>query len=259
MSKQLQLNFSHAFDADIWEILSFGDRLLITIRDSEALKVHFSLFDLATNEFIWKDISFDESWWISVYHFEGDFILFQTYDDTQNIEARSAFGFDPVTMEANWAVEDVKLFNVQSGLLLLSAISDPAYQFTIDLRTGAETEESTSASKTFTAAPTSYPTHYEPDNPYFDTVSQFLKQKMNVDLVGSCDYLEWGQYFAVAVNTQNAAGYSLDLFVFTLSGELLIHQLLEQNLKGLSTGTFFIVNQELIFVEGKRNLVVYGF
>lgn len=259
MSKQLRLDFSHGFDADIWEVLSFGNRLLITTRDSEALAVRFSLLDLDRGEFVWKDISFDESWWISVYHFAGDFIVFQTYDDTQNIEARSVFGFDTTSMEATWAVENVKLFNVQSGLLQLAAISDPAYQFKIDIRTGAETNEPSNSSEVMVSTVTSYPTHYEPESPHFATVTKFLKEKQSVELIGSCDYLEWDEYFAVAANTKEDTGYTLDLFVFTLSGELLMHQLLEKGLKGLATGTFFIVNQGLIFVEGKRNLNVYGF
>lgn len=259
MSKQLQHHFSHGFDADIWEVLSFGNQLLITIRDSESLAVRFSLFDLNAGDFLWKDISFEESWWISVYHFAGDVIVFQTYDDTQNIEARSVFGFDTTTLEATWSVDDVKLFNVQSGVLQLAAISDPIYQFKIDLRTGAEVNEPTISSEPSESTETFYPTHYEPENPHFLTVSKFLKEKLSVELVGSCDYLEWDQYFSVAVNTKEGAGYKLDLFVFNLNGDLLLQQVLERELNGLATGTFFIVNQALIFVEGKRNLIVYGF
>ncbi|MFT7151040.1 MAG: hypothetical protein ACI82Q_002915 [Nonlabens sp.] len=259
MSKQLQHHFSHGFDADIWEVFSFGNQLLITIRDSEALAVRFSLFDLNAGDFLWKDISFEESWWISVYHFAGDVIVFQTYDDTQNIEARSVFGFDTTTLEATWSVDDVKLFNIQSGVLQLAAISDPIYQFKIDLRTGAEVNEPTISLEPVALSETFYPTHYEPESPHFVTVAKFLKDKLSLELVGSCDYLEWDQYFAVAINTKDAAGYKLDLFVFNLNGDLLLHQLLESELKGLATGTFFIVNQALIFVEGKRNLIVYGF
>lgn len=252
-------DFSHDFDADIWEVLSFGNQLLITIRDSEKLSVNFSLFDVSKGEFIWKEISFEASWWISVYHFAGDVIIFQTYDDTQNIEARSVFGFDTKTLEATWSVDEVKLFNVASGMLKLASINDPEAQFSIDIRTGEEQQEPTMASGTSDDIKTLHPFHYEPDGDHFITVAKFLKEKQSFELVGSCDYLEWDEYFAVSANTKDEAGYTLDLFVFNLTGELLLHESLEEGMKGLATGTFFIVNQALIFVKGKRNLTIYSF
>lgn len=259
MSKQLQHDFSQDFNADIWEVLSYGNQLLITTRDSEALTVSFSLFDLGTKSFLWKDISFDESWWISVYHFTEGVIIFQTYDDTQNIEARSIFGFDTIHLEAIWSVDEVKLFNVSSGLLTLASINDPEAQFRIDIRTGMEFDQEEEISVEDKGLYTTYPLHYEPESPHFETVSRYLKERLDVVLEGSCDYLEWEGHFAVSVNTRENTGYNLDLFVFSLEGELLLHQSLEKGLKGLATGTFFIVNQALIFVEGKRNLVFYGF
>ncbi len=251
-------DFSYDFDADIWEVLSFGNQLLITIRDSEKLSVNFSLFDVLKGEFIWKDISFEASWWISVYHFAGDVIIFQTYDDTQNIEARSVFGFDTKTLEATWSVDDVKLFNVASGMLKLASINDPEAQFSINIRTGEEQAPSvvpTIPDNTRTL----HPFHYEPDGDHFVTVAKFLKEKQSFELVGSCDYLEWEDYFAISANTKDEAGYTLDLFVFNLKGELLLHEPLGERMNGLATGTFFIVNQALIFVKGKRNLTIYSF
>ncbi|OEK03644.1 hypothetical protein BFP97_19915 [Roseivirga sp. 4D4] len=259
MSKQLQHDFSQDFTADIWEVLSHGNQLLITTRDSEKLTVSFSLFNLSTKSFLWKEISFEESWWISVYHFTEGVIIFQTYDDTQNIEARSVFGFDTVSLEAIWSVDQVKLFNVTSGLLTMASMDDPEAQFRIDIRSGLEADESEVSLPEPNTSQATYPLHYEPESPHFETVSRFLKDRQDIVLEGSCDYLEWEGHFAVAANSKEDTGYNLDLFVFSLSGDLLLHEPLEKGLKGLATGTFFIVNQALIFVKGKRNLVVYGF
>lgn len=255
----MRLDFSHSFDADIWEVLFHNNRLLITTRDSEKLAVSFSLFDLAEQKFLWKNISFEESWWVSVYHFADNVIVFQTYDDTQNIEARSIFGFNSSSLEADWAVDNVKLFNVQSNVLSLASMDSPETTFGINIQTGQEVSEEVVFSDEDQDSSALYPTHYETDNPHFETISKFLKEKVQVHLEGSCDYLEWGDYFAVSANTKVEAGYNLDLFVFNLEGELVLQQSLESGLKGLATGTFFIVNQALIFVEGKRNLIVYGF
>ncbi|WP_208505826.1 DUF4905 domain-containing protein [Roseivirga sp. E12] len=255
----MQHDFSHGFDADIWEVLSHGDQLLITTRDSEKLTVSFSLFNLVTKKFLWKEISFEESWWISVYHFTNGIVVFQTYDDTQNIEARSVFGFDTESLEAIWSVDGVKLFNVRSDVLTLASMEAPESQLSIDIRTGQETNESNKVSESPTLSEASYPIQYDSESPHFATISRFLKERQNLTLEGSCDYLEWKDHFAVTVNSKEDGGYNLDLFVFSLEGDLLLNQSLDRGLKGLATGTFFIVKQDLIFVGGKRNLMIYGF
>jgi len=248
------------FKNDIWEVLPSGNKLLITTRDSEGLQVSFSLFDLKEYQFVWENISFEESWWISVYDFQGDVIVFQTYNDTQDIEARSVFGFDIHTSEALWSIADVKLNKAVDGQLTVTPLSGEDDSFTIDVTTGEEVvrvqgvDSNVSAEKDY-----KFPIHYESDNPHFETLSSFVLSKLNLELVGSCDYLEIPAFFAIAVNSKKNTGYNLDLFVFNHDGSLLLAKTLDQELKGLASGTFFIVGQALIFVEGKRNLVFYSF
>lgn len=259
MSKQLEHVFSHQFKTDIWEVLPSNDRLLITTRDSEALQVSFSLFDLKKNEFLWEGIGFEESWWISVYDFSGDVIVFQTYNDTQDIEARSAFGFDVHTTEALWSIDDIKLNKALNGQLTVTPLSGEHDSFIINTKTGEEIASNDSVDSMISIAENRFPIHYESDNPHFKTLSSFVSTKLDLELVGSCDYLEVNDFFAIAVNSKTEKGYNLDLFVFSHEGVLLLQKSLDRELKGLASGTFFIVSQALIFVEGKRNLVFYRY
>lgn len=259
MSKQLEHVFSHQFKTDIWEVLPSGHRLLITTRDSEALQVSFSLFDLERNQFLWENISFEESWWISVYDFSGNVIVFQTYNDTQDIEARSAFGFDIQTTEALWSIEDIKLNKASDGQLTVTPLSGEHDSFIINTKTGEELDSAEHSEPTSVGDKDRFPLHYESDNPHFETLASFVSSKLDLALVGSCDYLEIDDFFAIAVNSKTETGYNLDLFVFSHEGDLLLQKPLDRDLKGLASGTFFIAGQALIFVEGKRNLVFYSY
>lgn len=259
MSKQLELVFSHHFKTDIWEVLPSGDRLLITTRDSESLQVSFSLFDIEKNEFLWENISFEESWWISVYDFSGDVIVFQTYNDTQDIEARSAFGFDIHSTEALWSINDIKLNKASNGRLSVMPLSGEHESFLINTRTGEELDSTEHFDSDSTEIDKRFPIHYEPDNPHFETLASFISTKLDLKLLGSCDYLEVEEFFAMAINSKAEVGYNLDLFVFSHEGDLLLQKPLDRELKGLASGTFFIASQALIFVEGKRNLVFYRY
>ncbi len=258
MSKQLEPIFSHSFKADIWEVLPSGNRLLITVRDHENLSVSFSLFSLDTNSFLWEDISFEENWWISVYHFVDDVIVFQTYNDTQDIESRSVFGFDINDMEALWSVEDVKLHRQNSFTLKLTSLEDVNEVTLIDIRSGSEVSERKLPPSLPEVRNELFPVHYEEGNPHFETLSKFLRLKEYALLNGSCDYLETEKVFAIAGNSKEETGYNLDLFVFSQEGDLLLQERLDKEMKGLATGTFFIVNQALIFVKGKQSLVLYS-
>lgn len=258
MSKQLELVFSHSFKSDVWEVLSSGSRLLITTRDSEALEVSFSLFDFDKQDFLWKNISFEENWWISAYYFSDNTIVFQTYNDTQNIEARSAFGFDVISMEALWSIEDVKLSRESDSLLKVASLKSPEESFLMNINTGEEVTSVEGSLPQVESDRAIFPIHYEQENSHFETISRFLMSKGISKPDESCDYLEMEGFFAIASNFKNDTGYNLDLFVFSQEGDLLLNESLDKEMKGLATGTFFIVNQALIFVKEKRDLVFYS-
>lgn len=260
MPLQLAHKFSLLFKHNIWEVRASGSYVLITTRDTEQLQVAFSLFDIDKNNFIWQDISFEESWWISVYHFSGEMIVFQTYTDTQDIEARSIFGFDLKTMEANWSINDVSVrLRGKSWLEVCPIRDETAGSFVINIKTGETTEHFPKAPHSPGEPGQIAPNHYEADSPHFKTLADFLQSKWDMITDGSCDYLETNDFFIISANSKSEKYYDLNLFVFDHSGNLLLREKLDSDMKGLATGTFFILNQTLIFVREKRNLVFYSF
>lgn len=252
LSIQLEPDFSLPFLTDIWEIRQAGDRLLITTRDSQALEVSFALFEISKQEFLWQNLAFEESWWISAYQFTGDFVVFQTYNDTQDIEARTAFAFDVEQEEALWSIEQVKLQMVNDKVLRYT--SEEGDAALIEIATGQLVEELIPSEQDEAAA---FPLTYEAESKHATTLNKFLQKKCEVELVGGIDYLEHNELILISGNFKEEDTYSLHLFVFDVEGNLLLHEIMENDLNGLASGTFFIVNQALIFVKEKREIIFY--
>jgi hypothetical protein len=256
--KKLQLHFSKAFDADIWEQSLSGNKLLLTTRDSASMQVTFSLLDLADGSFVFEDMAFEESWWLSVYHFYGNVAVFQVYEDTQNIEARSYFALNLTSQEALWSMEDVAAIGRQDDFVQMKQDAAESNPFWLDIRSGEVFDEVPQEyMPSLICDPAMSPLHYTETGPYFETVQRFFKEQLSIAMVSACDYLEYGDHAFVAYHSQVAGELEHFMLVLNKTGEVVFHQKRDWGLKGLVSEAFFIVGERLIFVEGKRTLNSY--
>lgn len=258
MSKKLHLHFSKSFSANIWEQSLSEDRILFTLRDQEKMQVSFSLMDLSDGSLIFEDISFEENWWVSAYHFFGNVIVFQFFEDTQNIESKSYFALDINSHEAIWSLEEVMAVGRSGDFIQLRTTGADEGVFWIDIRSG-ETHESKPDDyiPNGTSYEQQFPLHYTEESPHFGTLRAFLKQKISVEAKGAFDYLERDGLIMMAWHEAGAEGLEHGLLVLTEEGELLLRQPLDTKLKGLVSGAFFIAGEQLIFVEGRNTLKSY--
>lgn len=252
MPSVLNLKFSYRFSSPIWESKASENYLLINNRNSDSFESSFSLIDLNETQLMWEGLRFEEEWWVSVYHMTDQVIVFQQFEDTQDIDNRSVFGFDPLTQESIWSMENVHLTGASGDQLFLNWGEEQPLIFNIlskdwdAKRKQSETENGME-----------YPVHYEKDNEHFDTVARFLKAKQQIELVGSCDYLESHGLIFIAANHVIDGKKSLSLYVFDESGRLQLEESVESGAKGLVSGAFFIAKEALIFVTGKNELKIY--
>ncbi|MGW8123745.1 DUF4905 domain-containing protein [Roseivirga echinicomitans] len=258
MPKQLHIQFSEVFLTDIWETALSNDQLLISCRNGDEMEATFSLFDLNSHKFGWKALGFDENWWVTVYAFVDNIIVFQIFNDTQNIDERSVFGFDIHTQEALWSVDNINVRGIRGYLLSLKPSAEEGELFSIDIRDGSEvlgTEQDFSTKNM--SGKLILPFHYTGDSPYFSTVVNFMKQFANVDLVGACDYLEYEGLIFISAHEKVEQNLTNTLYAFNEAGELMLTEVLAQQSKGLASDTFYIVNEQLIFVQEKREIKCY--
>lgn len=258
MEKKLKLHFSKPFDADIWEQSIYNNQLLVTTRDAQQMGVTFSLVNLTDGVFVFEELAFEENWWVSVYHFFNEVAVFQVFEDTQDIEAKSYFALDLNSQEAIWSLDEVAAMSRQGYFIQMRAINDESEPFWVDTRDG-ETMDSPSeeimAERISYAA--RYPLHYTEEGEHFQTVKLFLSDKYGVEALKACDYLEYENLAFIAYHSQSARGLEHFLLVLTKEGEVLLHEKLDGGLKGLISGAFFIAEEQLIFVQGRKTLKSY--
>ena len=258
MPKQLNPQFSETLPSDIWETALSGNHLLIGSREGDRMEATFSLYDLQQHNFLWKSISFDESWWVSIYTFVDSIIVFQIFNDSQNIEARSLFGFEITKMEAVWSVDNVNVLGLSGQMLKLKSQEAENEFFNINITTGEEIElDSEKIDKENVSNGIILPFHYTEENPYFQTVKQFLAEFADLKLVGACDYLEYNGLILISAHEKLEQNLSNTLYVFDETGNLVLKETLAEQSKGLASDTFYIVNEQLIFVKEKREIKGY--
>ncbi len=256
--KKLTPHFSKPFKADIWEQSICDNKLLLTTRDAQTMEVSFSQLDLTDGSLLFEDLAFEENWWVSVYHFFKDVAVFQVYEDTQDIEAKSYFALDLMSQEAIWSLDAVMAMGRQGHFVQMQARDQETEPFWMDIRSGelldSRPEEIVANDIPY---PVRFPLHYTEDGPHFKTVQQFLNQRHGINMVKACDYLEYKDYAIVAYH--RLAGESLEHFLLVMSagGELILHKKRDSELKGLISGAFFIAEEQLIFVEGRKTLKSY--
>ena len=253
LPKQLTPFFSIEFGSPIWDIRSNGKHILISERNDDAQQVLFSLFDMATQTFMWDQITFEEEWWVRLVFLGKEVAVFQTFNDTQDIEVQSIFAIDLETTEGLWQKEECRFVQATNDNVKLLAADEK--ELILNLKTGKVDDrfiniEAASASQ--------YPSHYEDSSSHFKTLKKFLSKHISMECSGAFEYYQSSEVFIISANFGGETGYSNHLFVFNTGGELLLHEILDEELKGLASGTFFIVNRELIFVKGKKELLAYS-
>ena len=204
---------------------------------------------------IFEGIGFEEEWWLSVFLFNGKQIVFQVYNDTQDIEDRSVFCFDIQAEEVLWSIDGVKLQQVNPTTIRCTGVHGEEQEpFLIDVATGNTLDELTEDG----LAPSSplFPLMYDTDNSYHTMLVEFLGQRGVSGVVGGIEYLEYNDLVIFGINVEEENTYSLKLFVYDAAGTLLLDLDLEKGLSGRASGAFFILDQALIFVMEKRRLKI---
>lgn len=255
VSKKLQNHFSQVFQGDIWQQSLSGNHLLLTIRDQEQLKVSFSLVELSTGDLLFEGLSFEEDWWISTYHFFENTIVFQVYEDSQDMDRKHYFALDIETKEIIWELDKVQATGRHGYFLQLKSMEAGEVLFYLDIRSGETFSNQPEIYSTETISdPGRHPLHYVEEGDYFDTMSAFGTRKLGKTLVGACDYLEYQGLIFLAFHYQDGKGLTNELVVLDPEKGILLQQTLCEGLAGLTSGAFFIVHEQLIFVEGKNTL-----
>lgn len=252
-----------SFDGQIFNLLfdEKNDVLAFEIRNNAKYNASYAAFDLKKNKFINKKIQPLESWWTSMLALKnGQLILYQ-YHDQQNPDLKDIFALDIKKGKQQWIHSQLQLQKVgDDSLFVIKTEGEQVISLQIDLQSGKISQADNFASiEGKDKNQIQSPFHYHENTEYFATVREFLKGNYNIEPVQAIDYLEIDQYIIISYYEINADNNGLEnsLLVLDDEGNLLMHEKISANLKGIGMDTFVIINRLLIMIKDKSTLKGY--
>ena len=245
------------FEGVIWNILQVpGSTLLILeIRDEERREARFSALDFEQNTFVFKNILFEEPWWIGMTAATREVLLLHVFQHTENPDRKDLMAWDIYKQERRWKLDDFS-FDFLSGNKVHGRLLGKDDAMTIDLSTGRNSENNSIEIHPEENIHSLKPFQYVAGTDYFDMVNSFLTQKLNVASLAGVEYLEYDSLIFISYHAHQESLVN-QLVVLTPDGTIILHEKLGGELKGIGLETFFILSGCLFFVRNKVELVSY--
>ena len=233
MAKKLTPAFSFSFDMPIWKTLvdASGYRLFLELRDATTRKASFAALDLRQHQLIWQQ-SFDEPWWIGLTAANDRVVILHTYTNRQNPEQKEFWAVDSTTHKL------LKKTRTLADLAEAGFLTQP---------------DELSKNKVCTM-----PFFYQATHAYFATVKRFIELHANVTPVKGCEYVEYQDVVGMAYYIEERKALANYLLVIDRKGREMLHKKIDEQLSDVGIGTFFIVRNQLIFIQQKRQLLCYA-
>ena len=257
MTGRPRFNFSHRFTGVVWNTVAMPESsiLLLEIRDHQQKSVSFSALHYQENKFLWRDFRLEESWWVNLAAASGDVVLFTIYLETQNPDKKGILAYGLSDQKLRWWNNDFSLTSVERDRVTGFSSRFGAKKIALDLHSGQEVPVTPDASEPGVHA-LIRPVQYAEGTPHYETVKTFLSQKLTLLPVRALEYLEYESLIMISyyISHEGLANY---LLVMDKNGNVLLHEKLGEQLKGIGLDTFFMLSGCLFFVKNSEELVSY--
>ena len=168
---------------------------------------------------------------------------------------RSAF--DIFKGKLLWEVKDFSFCDWNEFEIWGYGTRDELVQSSINIETGVVTEGIWGVQTKINQIDSIRPALYLEGAPDFETVRQFLDKSTEYVISRGVEYLEWKKWIVISVYVENKNVLANHLIVLNDEGKILLEEKLGENLGGIGTDTFFILEGCLFLVKNKSELVVY--
>jgi hypothetical protein len=252
-----RFHFSHRFNGTIWNTVAMpeNDVLLLEIRDHQQKAVSFSALHYRENKFLWQDFRLEESWWVNLAAASGDVVLFTIYLETQNPDKKGLLAYGLSDQKLRWWNNDFSLTSVERDRVTGFSSRFGAKKIALDLHSGQEVPVMPDAPVAGVQSLVR-PVQYAEGTPHYETVKTFLSQKLTLVPVAALEYLEHDSRIMISyyISKEGLANY---LLVMRADGDVILHEKLGEQLKGIGLDTFFMLSGCLFFVKNREELVSY--
>ncbi len=242
--------FSHLFDGLIFKILA--DEVLpllaLEIRHTETKEVSFAVVDYEKKELVFEGLGLEESWWVGMVAFYEGKLFFHSFADKQYPEPQGIIVADVIEQAIILEKKGVYLEEINQSGVHISWIGEQGKKPEIlDIQIANTLKKNNLV----------FPFQYVEKTPYFETLARFLSQKLGIKIVQQLDYLEINKHIIISYLVENDKKISQFLLILSQNGEILFHQSLDSQVKGIQTEVFFVVNDFLISIANRKNLLIF--
>lgn len=227
--------------------------LAIEIRHPTTKEVSFAVIDYQKSTLLFDGLGLDESWWVGLTGFVGGKLFFHTFEDKEYPAPKGMIVADALEQALLWEKKGAYIEEITENEVLISFLENDTKKIQLlDNQTGNSLEKSSDQQR-YTVNQVIFPSQYEAGTGYFETVSNFLKQKFGVIPVQQLDYLEFGDYIVIAYLTEGGS------FILILNqiGEVLFHQIMDSKTNSVGAESFFMVNNFIISIADRKKLLIF--
>lgn len=262
--------FSLEWEYPIWQ-LRFDDvtgLIAVECRDADSLQTSFGVFKGITGKVVLQSYKPVKAWWKNLADIRAGIMYLQGVAAKGVGKSVGIFAVDATNGQEKWELPEYSFYGLTpTEVLVLPGAGESTDLTGIQVETGKETNTSGSIAemqKRITSfrqqrfqtlqVPQQYPTQ----SAYFPDLQAFIKSKTGLTAQGAIDYLEFNNTIAIGFQPlleNNQLTYQLALF--SMAGDIYLHENLGKDLAGIGTDSFFIFQDTLILLKNRNSLLGY--
>lgn len=242
--------------------------LVVALRKEENHETSFATIDLKKKQLHSEAfIRPAELWWIGMSAVVKDMLLLHTYKDQQSPIKTTLIAYDLPTQRLQWQKNAFTFLSYTDEWLIGKQTNKdtPNYEI-LHITTGKVIDVAENVAQQYIAKSQhpeertlqAYPTHFIESDPAFATIQKFIQTKLSLWAVKACDYLAYKGLFVISFYFYQEKALINNLVVVDPRGTIDFHTTLDQELRGIGLGTFFVVQDQLIYLKGKNTVESYA-
>ncbi len=249
MTKDSKNPYLHSFDGLIWKLVydPVMLQLCIETRSENSLEVAYFIVNLnEKNVKIIEPLS-EVNWWTDMVGIQNDKVFFFTHNDQKNPGPGMFFIYDYNKSQVTLERKDVSISLINEQKIVLQRREVDDFQNEIIELSKNEFQNHSRIS---------FPDYFSEEDDYFQKIAGFLNKKLDVDIVLGLEYLEKENFLILSYYLKGKNKYDRFVAVFK-HGDIILNKCIDRNMEGISTESFFLMENDMIFVENRDTLAVW--
>jgi len=249
VTKDSKNPYLHTFDGIIWKLVYDPSTLQLCMetRSENSLEVVYYLVNLTKKKVKKIDSLSEVIWWTDLVGMQNDKIFFFTHYDQKNPGPGRFFIYDYNESQVTLDRKDVSISLInERKIVLQSREGDDFHNEIIELH----------KNEFHNPVLVSFPDYFSEDDDYFIKIAGFLNKKLDTNIVLGLEYLEKESFLISSYYVKSGNKYDRFIAVFK-HGDNVFNQCIDRNMEGISTESFFLMGNDMIFIENRDTLAVW--